>query len=190
MKAKSARTTPTGSALVAAARAGASERVRPVRDLRSRPGHLIRRCQQIAVALFMHETQRFGVTPVQYAALVAVADAPGIDQIGLGGTIALDRSSAAAVVERLARKRWLRRQPGREDRRQRLLFLTLEGQALLRKIEPAVSRAQQRILAPLSSADRPRFMAMLERMVAVNNEWSRVPIRARTEQQTAKASSH
>ena len=59
------------------------------------PGHLIRRCQQIAVALFVEETERFDLTPVQYAALVSVRENPGIDQVGLVGRIALDRSSAA-----------------------------------------------------------------------------------------------
>lgn len=145
--------------------------------LYAKPGHLIRRCQQIAVALFMEETRRFGITPVQYAALVAVQESPGIDQIGLVGRIAVDRSTAASVVERLEQKRWLRRLASREDRRKRLLSLTPAGEALLRKVESAVDRAQERILAPLSAEDRPRFMEMLERIVDLNNEESRAPVR-------------
>jgi MarR family transcriptional regulator, lower aerobic nicotinate degradation pathway regulator len=157
----------------------------PASDLHAKPGHLIRRCQQIAVALFMDETWRFGVTPVQYAALVAVRANPGIDQVGLGGAIALDRSSAAAVVARLERKRWLRRQQGRADRRTKRLYVTPAGSALLRRIEPAVVHAQARILAPLPRKDWARFMAQLERIVTVNNEWSRVPQRAHATPQKA-----
>src|SRR5476649_1234130 len=56
------------------------------------PGHLIRRCQQIAVAIFMEETRHFALTPVQYAALVVVRAQPGIDQTRLVALIALDRS--------------------------------------------------------------------------------------------------
>ena len=41
------------------------------------PGHLIRRLQQIAVALFMAETKEFDITPIQYAALLAVRLHPG-----------------------------------------------------------------------------------------------------------------
>ena len=37
-----------------------------------KPGHLIRRLQQIALALFMDETRTFEITPVQYSALVAI----------------------------------------------------------------------------------------------------------------------
>ena len=38
-----------------------------------------------------------------------------------------------------------------------------------------LTRAQQRILAPLPAADRPRFMQMLKTLVDGNNEASRAP---------------
>ena len=38
-------------------------------NLDDQPGHCIRRLQQIAVAIFLQETQAYGITPVQYAAL-------------------------------------------------------------------------------------------------------------------------
>ena len=37
-----------------------------------RPGHLIRRLHQIAVAIFMSETKDFNITPVQYSQSSAV----------------------------------------------------------------------------------------------------------------------
>ncbi|MFZ2296723.1 MAG: MarR family transcriptional regulator, partial [Aquabacterium sp.] len=39
--------------------------------LEEMPGFYIRRLQQIAVAIFLEETQDFGITPVQFAALTA-----------------------------------------------------------------------------------------------------------------------
>ena len=36
------------------------------------PGYLFRRMQQIAVALFIEECKQFDLTPVQYAALIAI----------------------------------------------------------------------------------------------------------------------
>ena len=38
------------------------------------PGHLIRRLQQIASALFLDQAKAFDFTPVQYAALVAISE--------------------------------------------------------------------------------------------------------------------
>ncbi len=49
----------------------------PAVDLEALPGHHIRRLQQIAVAIFLQETEATGITPVQYAALQAVANTPG-----------------------------------------------------------------------------------------------------------------
>ena len=60
----------------------------PVVDLYSLPGHLIRRLQQIALAIFAEATKAFGITAVQYAALQAIRTNPGVDQIRLAGLIA------------------------------------------------------------------------------------------------------
>jgi predicted transcriptional regulator len=78
---------------------GAKERV-PT-GLHDMPGHYIRRLQQIAVAVFLQEVESFGVTPIQYAVLQAVREAPGSDQRSLAGMIGLDTSTMAGVVERL-----------------------------------------------------------------------------------------
>jgi hypothetical protein len=52
-------------------------------DLDALPGHPMRRLQPIAVAIFLQETESSGITPVQHAALQAVANQPGLDQRAL-----------------------------------------------------------------------------------------------------------
>lgn len=146
-------------------------------DLYAMPGHLVRRSQQIAVALFMEETAAFGVTPVQYAALVAIGEQPDIDASRLSQLIAFDRSTLGHVVARLEAKGLIQRKGGSEDRRVKRLRITRRGKALLDRIESAVERAQQRILAPLAPAERRDFMALLTKLVQVNNRYSRVPLR-------------
>lgn len=140
----------------------------------SRPGHLIRRLQQIAVAIFMSETERFNITPVQYSALLAVELQPGIDQTTLVNTIAFDRSTIGKVVNRLESKKWIKRVSG--ERRTKRLTITPDGRKVLREIDSSVDRAQKLILAPLSPAERPVLVDMLERLVEVNNSRSRVPL--------------
>lgn len=73
----------------------------PVVDLGELPGHFIRRLHQIAVAIFLQETEAAGVTPVQYAALQAIANQPGVDQRTLARSIGLDTSTLAGVIDRL-----------------------------------------------------------------------------------------
>ena len=142
------------------------------------PGYLFRRMQQIAVAIFVEECRAQDLTPVQYAALVAIETHPGIDATRLSAVIAFDRSTLGSVIERLQAKRYIERKPAAEDRRVKELYLTRAGGALLREIVPSVDRAQARMLQPLKAADRRTLMALLTQLVDLNNEASRVPLRA------------
>ena len=142
------------------------------------PGYLFRRMQQIAVAIFIEECKDFDLTPVQYAALIAIRTHPGIDATRLSAVIAFDRSTLGSVIERLEAKSYVERKPAREDKRVKLLHLTRKGSALLRDIMPSVDRAQARMLQPLKQADRKALLALLTQLVDLNNEASRVPLRA------------
>jgi MarR family transcriptional regulator, lower aerobic nicotinate degradation pathway regulator len=149
----------------------------PLARIYGAPGHLIRRCQQIAVAVFVDETSAFDLTPVQYAALFVVRALPGVDHTRLVNLIALDRSTVGSVVARLLAKGLIRRKAGAADKRTKRLFPTAAGIALLAAAEAAVDRAQARILAPLAPAERKAFLAMLSRLVDLNNDLSRAPLR-------------
>jgi DNA-binding MarR family transcriptional regulator len=70
------------------------------------------------------------------------------------------------------------RKPAREDKRVKLLHLTRIGATVLREIMPAVDRAQARMLQPLKPADRKALLVLLAQLVDLNNEASRVPLRA------------
>jgi DNA-binding MarR family transcriptional regulator len=143
----------------------------------SRPGHLIRRLQQIAVAIFMGETKRFNITPVQYSALLAIEMHPDIDQTTLVNIIAFDRSTIGNVVGRLEGKKWIKRTADSRDRRTKRLTITPQGRKVLREINSSVESAQRLILTPLRPAERTVFMDMLKRLVRINNDLSRAPMR-------------
>jgi DNA-binding MarR family transcriptional regulator len=142
------------------------------------PGYLFRRMQQIAVALFIEECRAFDLTPVQYAALIAIHTHPGIDATRLSAVIAFDRSTLGSVIERLEAKKLIDRKPSSEDKRVKLLYLTKAGAAILRDIMPSVEKAQARMMQPLKAADRKVLLALLTQLVDLNNESSRVPLRA------------
>jgi DNA-binding MarR family transcriptional regulator len=145
-------------------------------DLALMPGHLIRRLQQIAVAIFLEDTAQFGVTPVQYAALRWLGSSPGIDQRTLAGKVGLDTSTLGGVVDRLESRGLVIRQPSATDRRVKQLVLTENGAQLLLDMEPALQKSQQRILAPLSAKKQTQFLNLLVELVDKNNDLSRAPI--------------
>lgn len=148
-------------------------------DNNDKPGHLARRFQQIAVAVFHAAVEEAGydLTPVQYAALTTVGMQPGIDQATLAGLIAYDRTTITGVVDRLVQKDLVVRQAGK-DRRAHALQITDEGRRTLEGIEPAVEAAQRTMLGGLTSDEAATFMRLLRKAIAAGNELSRAPLRA------------
>ena len=144
-----------------------------------KPGHLARRFQQIAAAVFHAEVENAGydLTPVQYAALTAVRSNPGIDQATLAGLIAYDRTTITGVVDRLVQKGLAVRAVSSHDRRAHALQITEAGKRTLRGIEPAVQAAQRAMLRGLTAGEAKELMRLLHKAIAAGNELSRAPLR-------------
>ena len=149
-----------------------------LKELQTQPGHLIRRAQQIAVAIFIEECAAFDLTPVQYAAMVAIQENEGIDATRLSAQIAFDRSTLGNVLERLEARGFVERYASPEDKRVKLLRLAPQGRSVTQHAEEAVKRTQERILAPLDPAKRRVLLDLLAQLVEVNNDVSRVPQRS------------
>ncbi|MGJ4897679.1 MULTISPECIES: MarR family winged helix-turn-helix transcriptional regulator [unclassified Bradyrhizobium] len=143
------------------------------------PGHLARRFQQIAVAVFLAEVEAagFDLTPVQYAALAAIAANPAIDQITLAGLIAYDRTTITGVIDRLAQKGLVVRRASARDRRSRELLITDEGRRTLEAITPAVEAAQRLMVRGLSEAEAKELVRLMQKAIAAGNDLSRAPLR-------------
>jgi DNA-binding MarR family transcriptional regulator len=129
------------------------------------PGHLLRRCQQRAVEIFMNEIGTGArVTPRQFAILLTLARRPGITQTELVVETGIDRSTVGDMIDRLARRGLLRRRRSGRDQRANTLVILPAGLNLLRETMPAVERVQELILMPLPAGMRAEFMAALRLM--------------------------
>jgi len=144
-------------------------------DVYDEPGHLIRRAQQIAVSMF-HSTMRNGVTPIQYCVLRVLQDHPGIDQVTLARLCALDTSTAADLAVRLEERGLVRRMMPMKSKRYRLLQLTPEGAALVKRLIPSAYVLSGRLLQALNKKEQRIFLRMLKKFVHLNNQESRAPL--------------
>jgi DNA-binding MarR family transcriptional regulator len=133
----------------------------------SQPGHLIRRAHQLAWAVFMNETAGFEITPVQYAALVAIADHPGIDATRLSEYISFDRATIGNVVERMESKDLIRRKNGDRDRRTKKIFLARRGRAMITSLKPLVPRIARGIFARLDRKEQQHLLRLLGKVVEI-----------------------
>lgn len=151
----------------------------PPLDIHSMPGHLIRRLNQISVAQFMEQMTKAGLnlTPVQYAALCAIRDNPGIDQASVAGLIAYDRATLGKVIDRLDARGLVLRKVSSSDRRARELFLAEDGKALLTDAHPLVIAAQPEILSGLTPQEQEELVHLMQKVIRAGNELSRAPHR-------------
>ena len=131
------------------------------------PGHLIRRLHQVSTQVFLERVREagFDLTPVQFAALDALRDSPGIDQAGLAQAIGKDRATVGAVADRLEQKGLVVRAVSRRDKRARELTITAEGEAVIAAILPVVEQLQKEILPGLDATEYQQFIALATKAV-------------------------
>tara|TARA_R110002012_G_scaffold77282_8_gene195646 strand:+ start:144128 stop:144592 length:465 start_codon:yes stop_codon:yes gene_type:complete len=131
------------------------------------PGHLIRRLNQISTNVFSRHMQQTGLdlTPVQFAAMDAIAACPGIDQAGVASRIAYDRATIGGVIDRLEQKGYVSRTVSSQDRRAREVRLTAQGLEVFTEILPLVRALQQEILPGLDQAEQARFMQLARKAI-------------------------
>ncbi len=128
-------------------------------------GHLIRRLHQHAAHVFQVRTKEAGLdlTPVQFAAMDAIATTPGIDQASIAAQIAYDRATIGGVIDRLEQKGWIKRTISNRDRRAREVTLTPIGRDILDRAIPVVSALQADILPGLSNDEASHLRDLIER---------------------------
>lgn len=142
-------------------------------------GHLLRRCHQIAVAIFHHESERYNLTPLQFAVLDSLLVNGPQDQVTLGGAAALDRTTISLVIRKLEQRKLVRREKSTQDQRAKIVTITAAGKYLFAEALAAVESVQQRIVAPLDDVETAQLLRLLEKLANGNNALSRAPEKLR-----------
>jgi DNA-binding MarR family transcriptional regulator len=144
-------------------------------ELRSKPGHLVWRAYQLTWQIFAEEVAPLDITPVQEALLLVLSRRSEVDQKTLAELVALDRSTAGNVIDRLEKRGLLTRTQNDVDRRARLVSLTPRGRALSRKLGPIALRAAERLLAPLSPVERSEFTRLVRKVTGLADPLDHIP---------------
>jgi DNA-binding MarR family transcriptional regulator len=147
--------------------------------LTERVGFLIRRLHQIHVALFLEEAAELAITTIQFTALSMLHQRGEIDQSELAMHVGMDRTNVSDVVRRLLERGYVTVRVNPAHRRRRLIGLTAQGLAFLKRADRCAQRAHQRTIAVLTEPDRKVFAALLRRLVHEQNSLGRSPLRLR-----------
>jgi len=135
-----------------------------IEHLQQRPGFLLRRAHQISVAIFEKECSSVELTPAQYGVLNVLGNSSGIDQSSLSRSLGLDRVTVLRVAKGLEARGLILREPCAEDARRLSLALTQEGRAVLEQAQPAVRKAFESLVSPLSSRELDTLTRLLNKL--------------------------
>jgi len=141
--------------------------------IRRTPAALARRFSQICLAVVAESLAGEDVTPLEFAALAHLSDEPDIDVNGLAARLGVEQSHASLLVDRLVKAELVERSINGEDRRARLLRVTPPGAKLYQRLRRAAPARQDRMLAPLTSAERELFLDFLVRIIKANEGYAR-----------------
>jgi len=135
------------------------------KTLQNLPGHQIRRLNQISTHLFSKHMQDSGydITPVQYAALLAIKVMPNSDQVQIANYISYDKVTIGGVIERLQRKGLISRDVNERDKRARILNITNEGIHMISQVDAVIEQIQQDILKMLDEEEQQTLMRLLRK---------------------------
>ncbi len=127
-------------------------------DLYQRPGFLLRRAHQISAAVFESACAGLGLTPAQYGVLRLLAEEPGIDQTRLARALAFDKVTVMRVLRGLEDRGLVER---RACGRLKTVCLSDAGHATLAAARAPAEAAYQRLMSPLSAAQREQLVVLL-----------------------------
>jgi MarR family transcriptional regulator, temperature-dependent positive regulator of motility len=128
-------------------------------------GYQIRKAQLVVYDDFM-TGQRTSppITPGQFTVLLLIDEKPDISQQLLCEHMAVDKSTMAVSLHRMARRGLIQRVRSTADRRQNGLRLTASGAAVLRDMVKYVQQHERRITARLSARECKQLVALLSKV--------------------------
>ncbi|MCF3119844.1 winged helix-turn-helix transcriptional regulator [Streptomyces arenae] len=140
------------------------------RTIRTLPSWLLGRAAARGRGLVAEALAREGLKMWHHVVLSAVADLGPVAQAELGRSVSLDPKDMVGVINDLQAGGLVDRAPDPMDRRKNAITITPEGKRLVARCAEAAARANDALLAPLTAAERERFLEMLTRISGVGDD--------------------
>ncbi|GAB1261833.1 MarR family winged helix-turn-helix transcriptional regulator [Aurantivibrio plasticivorans] len=105
-----------------------------------------------------------GMTPVQFSVFALVASNEGLSQVAIGESLAMDRASTMAIVDKLQAADLIERRKATHDRRMQALFLTEKGKEQFAVVDARVLEHEKRHVALFSGEELEQLKALVSLM--------------------------
>lgn len=123
----------------------------------------LRSAQYLLFTVHAEVFNRYRITPGLYGILIAIRYNPGCSQIAVCNRLNIDSSAMVTALDKLQKLGFVERRPSPNDRRQRALYMTEQGNAAMQEIETEVAKQEESLLTDFSPSERATLMQLLER---------------------------
>lgn len=138
-------------------------------ELQAQIGYRLRVANQIAVELFADilgvQTGDLKITTGQFAVLATLWENPGLAQSELAQLTSMDMPTLNGVLKRLVARGLVDVMVSPEDKRFRVIQLSESGRDIAEMLRSQGHIVSDRILEPLSPAERDLLLDLLERLI-------------------------
>lgn len=127
-------------------------------------GYAMRHAQ---IKVFQHLVNKLGtydLRPAQFTALAIIGDNPGLMQVDLARTLAIEPPQAVTLLNKLETRGLAVRVRCKPDKRSYGIFLTKAGEALLEQLKDVVLQSDLEATATLTEDERQQLLALLQKV--------------------------
>ncbi|EET62898.1 transcriptional regulator, MarR family [Marvinbryantia formatexigens DSM 14469] len=108
--------------------------------------------------------REIGITYGNYVTMLFLYENPGITQARLAELNHKDRNVIVQTIDKLEEKNYVKRVRAKHDRRAYTLYLTEQGEEVIRKYWNVVTDAEKNLSADISEEELTVFRSVIEKM--------------------------
>ncbi len=127
-------------------------------------GYRLRQVSNVFMSEFAAAMSGTGMRPVQVSIISVIDENPGIRQGEIGRALGVARANMAPLMAELESMKLLERIPDEADRRAVSVFLTREGQAMLKNCKARIIAQERRTLERLTEGERKTLLRLLNKI--------------------------
>lgn len=126
---------------------------------------LINRASTLARQEFESKLRKFDLTPAQWAVLIRLSEQDGLNMTELGHLLYFDKPTTTGVVNRLVKKKYVKKVKNRKDRRVTHVFITDAGKEALVPVDPIIQFYQDNFLKDVSTEEYEAAKNVLKTLI-------------------------
>jgi DNA-binding MarR family transcriptional regulator len=136
------------------------------KELSNFPGYLMARLGMLSSRAFATALEPLGLHPKHFGVMNILANQAGMTQQRLTEHTGIDTSSMVAVIDELERRGFAERQPHPTDRRARTIYLTADGERMLKRARGVAANLQRDFFGVLTDAEQRKLVELLQKLAA------------------------